>query len=176
MLEPGSFRVSEFRKAIPDSVKVQVVLDAIRRGEMWVWDKEISATDLQYDHDPGLLNRPYSLEVGDFIPAQNDPAFIVARLKADHLEKTTGRVAGAERAATTRGSDIGEAKRTRKIKNRQASHHERMMAKRGDPQAISRLLGGAGNKRERPRQKMQSRGFSKQHRPMRSNKVRRNTA
>ncbi len=62
---------------------------------------------MQLDHDPALILRKFSPRTGKYTPDANDPDFLVYREKADHLEKTVGRKAGAERTVTTKGSDIG---------------------------------------------------------------------
>ena len=92
ILKAGTFRVRDYRKPIPARVKQAVI-----------------AREFDFDHDPALVRRDYDTGAGDFIPPQNDPRHIIARRKAEHLEKTIGRKQGAERTVSTRGSDVGEA-------------------------------------------------------------------
>lgn len=61
----------------------------------------------QLDHDPALILRKFNPRTGKYTPDANDPAHLVYREKAAHLEKTTGRKPGAARTITTKGSDIG---------------------------------------------------------------------
>ena len=54
----------------------------------------------------------------DYEPPQNDPAFIEALHPACHQKRTTGRLPGAERTITTKGSDVGLAAKFRRLENR----------------------------------------------------------
>jgi len=165
ILEPGEFKVSTYRKAIPDYVKVcAAVRWALeRKGPMDINLKEDLRT-LQYDHRPPLSSRQYDTEAGDFIPPQNDPDHIVAVPKDEHLERTSGRKAGAEKTVTTRGSDVGEAARVRKIKNNDALHRAAMASKAGDFRASAEILANARPKK--PKKKIPSKPFPKKPRPM----------
>lgn len=64
----------------------------------------------QLDHDPALILRKYNPRIKDvaarYTPHAHDPAFLIYREKAEHLEKTIGRRADAEKTVTTKGSDI----------------------------------------------------------------------
>jgi hypothetical protein len=156
ILPAGTFKVSDYRKAVPVYVKLAVLIRQECKdtgGERFEDDVE-----LEFDHSPALVNRDYDTEAGDFIPPQNDPKFIVASRKAEHLEKTTGRKAGAEKTVTTRGSDVGEAARTRGIKRTQAAHQARMEAKQIGAEVPVEPI------RKRTR-KIASRPFSKERRP-----------
>jgi hypothetical protein len=88
------------------------------------------------DHDPALILREYDstiLRVADrYTPHAHDPDFLIYREKADHQQKTTGRKPGAERTVTTKGSDIW-------LKSK-----------------FARL---EGRTKQRPKQKIRSRGF-----------------
>lgn len=111
ILAPGTFRVSDFRKAISAPTEREV------------------RKRYQLDHRPPLTNRPYDTEAGDFIPPQNDPAHIFLLEKAAHDERTFGRKEGAQKTVSTRGSDVGERARTRDIRASQAEHAAAMQAK-----------------------------------------------
>lgn len=174
ILPVGTFNVSDYRKAIPCRVKLQVVLDYI--GNM-PCDSEVTmpswdAADLEFDHDPALSFREYDTHAGDFIPAQHDPKFLVLRGKFAHLEKTTGRKEGADKTVTTRGSDVGEAARTRDIADAAKVHEAAVLSKAGDFRGAALVLATRDPrkvKRDRkPKSKIKSRGFDKGHRPMRS--------
>lgn len=103
----------------------------------------------QLDHDPALTLRKYRRglqkwtdlglnNAARYTPNANDPNHLIYREsdpeRNDHLQKTTGRKAGAERTVTTKGSDIG------------------LKAK------FDRL---EGRTKKRPKQKIRSRGFPK---------------
>jgi hypothetical protein len=160
ILEPGTFRVSDYRKDMPWHVKA---IAAVR----WVTqEKRTNVLDiqlykllrkLQFDHRPPLCDRPYDTELGDFIPGQNDPDHIFALSAEDHLERTTGRKAGAECTVTTRGSDIGERKRVRDIKASEAVHKALMASKAGDHTSAADIL--ANVKPKRPKKRIPSRPF-----------------
>lgn len=140
ILPAGTFKTSDYRKAIPAAIEREVR----KRYEL--------------DHDPALTNRDYDTAAGDFIPPQHDPRKIFLREKPEHDEKTFGRKAGAAKTVTTRGSDVGERARTRKIQRSQAEHNARMNARLED-RAIER---------KQLKRKISSRGFVKAHRPLRS--------
>lgn len=168
ILESGSFNVADYRKAIPAWVKVQVILDKFAalacrgvciftpNGYMENFD---DARTIQFDHDPALTNRPFDTVAQDFIPPQNDPAHIVARHAANHLEKTTGRKAGAAVTVTTRGSDVGERSRTSDIRASEAVHLARLAAKAGRTDEATKILASARlrKKHTRPKTKIASR-------------------
>jgi hypothetical protein len=116
--------------------------------------------ELEFDHDPALNVRDYDTEAGDFVPPQNDPAFLVLRAKDEHLHKTTGRKPGAELTATTRGSDIGEAKRTRDIRTTDAIHRAKMASKAGRFDEAASILASVKErkgKHRRPKRKIPAR-------------------
>ena len=129
ILEPGTFRVSDYRKAIPTAVKLQVVINQFHRrlvsqpgeGEelttMPATLEPIDARCLRFDHRPPLEARQYDTGAGDFIPPQNDPQHIEAITTEEHNYRTFGRKPGAEKTVTTRGSDTGAAARVRHIKD-----------------------------------------------------------
>lgn len=90
------------------------------------------------DHDPALILRPYNPRIKDvasrYTPHAHDPDALVYREKADHQQKTTGRKPGAERTATTKGSDIWLKSKFNRLE---------------------------GRTKQRPKQKIRSRGFQK---------------
>lgn len=168
ILEPGTFRVAEYRKPIPCAVKVQVHIDAwvklieqLMNGLLRPADITLfrDASAIQYDHDPALTNRPYDTEAGDFIPRQHDPKHIVARGIREHLEKTTGRKHDAEKTVTTRGSDLGERSRTQDIKASEAVHRARIAVKSGLQAEADQILSTVRFKKKhlKPKQKIPGR-------------------
>ena len=62
------------------------------------------------DHCPALILRAYNPQIRDIASRYDPHAHSVEHLaymaKPDHQQKTTGRKPGAERTATTKGSDI----------------------------------------------------------------------
>jgi hypothetical protein len=156
ILEPGRFEVGEFRKAIPVKVKLAAALiNSITAGTPSSIEAAINiAYAMEFDHRPPLCERPYDTEAGDFIPAQNDPRYIDALDKDYHQERTTGRRPGAEKTVTTRGSDVGERARTKRIKARLETHTAALNAKAG-------LLVIPAPAKKRPKRKIPSRPFSK---------------
>jgi hypothetical protein len=154
ILKVGGFRVSDYRRPIPNKVKLEVI-----------------AREFDFDHDPALVNRPYDETAGDFIPPQNDSKFITARRKPEHAKKTYGREPGAEKTVTTRGSDVGEASRTKDIVASEAIHAARMASKAGDYTKAAELL-AAGRQRKKPtKRKIPSRPFARAKRPLREQKT-----
>ena len=160
ILAAGSFRVSDYRKAIPDWVKV---VCAIRAYPTWVEGPlEAWVRSLRYDHRPPLQDRPYNVDKGDFIPPQNDPDHIEAIHIKKHDERTFGRKQDAEKVVTTRGSDLGEAAHIRTVSDTEAIHQAKMASKNGDYAEAARILGNVKQKKRlQPKKKIQSRGFQK---------------
>jgi hypothetical protein len=150
IFKAGKFRVSDYRRAIPHKVKLAVI-----------------AREFEFDHDPALLNRDYDSTAGDFIPPQHDPQYIVPRRKSEHLEKTTGRKPGAIRTATTRGSDIGEARRIRDITITDAMHRAKMASKAGRFDEAASILASVRErkgKHRRTKRKIPSRPWNARRR------------
>ncbi len=175
ILQPGDFNVAEYRKPIPCAVKIQALLNYIclrvdppnkEGGPVHICPPIVpswSADDIQFDHAPALTNRPYDTELGDFIPPQNDPAFIFPLLKENHQYKTTGRKPGALKTVTTRGSDVGERSRVQDIRAREAVHLSRIAAKGGNQAEADVILSSVKFKKKhlRPKQKIPHRPWSK---------------
>lgn len=140
ILPAGTFRVSDYRKGIPN----RVLEELLKRYEV--------------DHRPPLCDRPYDTEANDFIPPQWSVEHLFLIEKAEHRRRTFGRQPGAEKTVTTRGSDVGERARTRRLRRAQAAH-ERAMSEKHQAAATTR-----------PKRKLPSRPFPKGHRPLRSRK------
>lgn len=140
ILPAGSFKVSDKRKPIPASVASVVR----KRYEL--------------DHRPALTDRPYDTEAGDFIPPQNDPAFIELIEDKAHDQRTFGRKADAAKTVTTRGSDVGERARTKDIRTSEAIHAAAMASKAGDYRAAAQILASAPKQsRLKPKRKIPGR-------------------
>lgn len=139
ILKAGTFKVSDFRKAIPDMTKVTCVLNQDCRCGCGCGAR-LQAPDIAFDHRPPLSQRDYDTEAGDFIPGQNDTAFLRAIRKRCHDQQTFG--PGGERRIHTRGSDRSEPGRLDKIAAKHSAHVERQEIvwpeDRGEP--IGRVL------------------------------------
>jgi hypothetical protein len=145
ILAPGTFKVSEHRKPITAATE-RAVLKRYRR-----------------DHRPALCDRPFDTEANDFIPPQNDPDFIFLVEIAEHDRRTFGRTPGAAKTVTTRGSDVGERKRSRDIRTSEAVHRAAVASRSGDYKGAAAILASAPKKPKTkkawPSRPMQSRGF-----------------
>jgi hypothetical protein len=75
-------------------------------GKQLVAALEILPKGSQLDHDPALILRQFDEETGLYTPDANDPDYLIYREPGDHLQKTIGRKADAEKTVTTKGSDI----------------------------------------------------------------------
>ncbi|MGE5510296.1 MAG: hypothetical protein ACM31O_03480 [Bacteroidota bacterium] len=115
-------RPRHYRPAIPMRVKGEVLIRqegrcTACRGKLGAW------SDVNFDHDPALALRGWNEYEGDTVPPANDPNYIFAKHKTCHGIKTFG--AGA----TTRGSDIHELHRGRRLARKQAEHEAALRAK-----------------------------------------------
>lgn len=130
------------RKAIPLVIKRAVVRrqKGLCKCGCGQTVSEKPKTNTHFDHEPALRLREINRTRTGYIPHQHDPRYIDARCPGSHRVKTHG--AGA----TTAGTDTGKIKKERK--------REREAGKK----KVSKWI---------PR-KMQSRGFAKGHRPMRT--------
>lgn len=115
------------RPYIPLSVRVAVVrhmLDRAKSPYLWSFNNGhrnasekisfglfcLGLSGAQLDHDPALILRKYKVdrrkpEAAWFTPNANDPAHLIYRPVREHLEKSVGRKADAEKTVTTKGSD-----------------------------------------------------------------------
>lgn len=117
ILKAGTFKVSDFRKGIPAMTKVACVLNQNGRCSCGL---KLGPNDTQFDHKPALTYRDYDTEAGDFIPPQNDAAYIVAKHPGCHKVASIG--PGGERRIHTRGSDRSEPGRLDKIRTKHEGH------------------------------------------------------
>jgi hypothetical protein len=162
ILIAGTFRVSDYRRNMPVAVKLQALWRSIADGILPdPHDVEIDCRQLEFDHDPALMNRDYDLAANDFLPGQNDPNHIVARIGADHDEKTFGRKADAEKTVTTRGSDVGEAAHQRAVVDSEKLHQAALASKNGDFKSAAAILATARPRARKPKRKIPSRPFPK---------------
>lgn len=116
------------RKAIPRWVKDTVLK---RQNSHCAACKVIFLVDdkIEYDHRPALVLR--KIQGNEYWPPQNDPSYIDALHAACHLKRTVGRLPGAERTVTTKGSDAHLAAKFRKLEGRNKRKPRRTIAPRG---------------------------------------------
>jgi len=100
--------------------------------------KQLGAFELELHHRPALINRPYNPRTREYTPPANDCDCLIYLDERDHFIETHVRGFGALRP------DIMER-----------AHQRRMAENRGE-------------RPRRPKAKIQSRGFPKQYRPLRS--------
>ena len=86
---------------------------------------------INFDHRPALVARRWDDAADDFDPPGNSPDHIEAVHLACHAVRTFG--PGGEKRVTTRGGDIGEAARTRRLTKKQEAFRQRMLATSDDP-------------------------------------------
>ncbi len=118
------------RKAIPRSIKDKVISRQVGRcaacrATFVVGDK------IEYDHRPAIVMRAVNVEGTDYHPPQNDPEHIDALHKGCHLRRTVGRLPGAEKTATTKGSDAWLAAKFRKLEGKNKPKFKRKIQSRG---------------------------------------------
>ena len=116
-----------FRKAIPVTVKLEVV---IRQHSLCAkcGERLGKLDDTQFDHVPAVQLRCWDAEAKDTTPRSNDPEFIFAKHTDCHAKKTFG-----SSEELTRG-DVQEIARTKRIAKDTENFRRRMLAK-VDPDA-----------------------------------------
>ena len=118
------------RRAIPDQVKLKVVLRQC--GRCSSCQKKLGdLASINFDHRPALVARRWDAEKCDFDPPGNSVEHIEAVHIACHAVRTFG--PGGEKRITTRGSDIGEAARTRRLTRKEEEFRRRMLATDDEP-------------------------------------------
>jgi hypothetical protein len=116
-----------FRKAIPDKVKLKVV---IRQGGACAACREKlgKLEDTQFDHVPAVQLRCWDPVAKDTIPPSNDEEHIFAKHVDCHAEKTFGS------KASKRGADVTEIARTKRIAKETEEFRRRMLSKLIEPE------------------------------------------
>ena len=102
------------RKAIPDRIKKMVL---VRQGYRCPECREtLIGGPVDFDHRPALITRLVNLDGTDYHPPQLDPEHIDAlHPRPCHLRRTVGRMPGAEKTVTTKGSDAWLAAKFRRL-------------------------------------------------------------
>lgn len=118
------------RKNIPPRVKRMVRL---RQNNHCAECRTIFVTTdkVQFDHRPAIILRPVNRDGTDYMPAQNNSAYIEALHKDCHLKRTVGRIPGAERTITTKGSDAHLAAKFRKLEGKNKPRKRTIITPRG---------------------------------------------
>jgi hypothetical protein len=120
--EPALAPPPGFRKAIPDKVKLKVVV--IQGGACATCSEKLGTLeDTQFDHFPALQLRSWDPEARDTIPPSNDEGYVFAKHVDCHAAKTFGS------KASKRGADVTEIARTRRIAKESGDFRRRMLRK-----------------------------------------------
>lgn len=106
------------RKNIPPKVKAEVLL---RQNFHCAACKTIFTEQdkIEFDHRPAIILRSVNVDRTDYHPPQNDPVYIDALHAACHLQRTVGRLPGAEKTVTTKGSDAHLAAKFRRLEGQE---------------------------------------------------------
>jgi len=101
------------RKAIPVKTKAWIMED--QRNCCAMCFDSLLDRKAEFDHRPPLVMRPVNAAGTDYDPPQLSKFHIRALCVLCHQACTTGRKVGAERTATTKGSDVWLAKKFRRL-------------------------------------------------------------
>lgn len=127
------------RKNIPRAVKDKVMLRQQNRCAECRKRFDFNDDKVEYDHRPAIVMRAVNVEGTDYHPPQNDPDHIDALHKPCHLRRTVGRLPGAEKTATTKGSDAWLAAKFRKLEGKNKPRKRTTIAPRGFPKTQRRI-------------------------------------
>lgn len=135
-----------FRKAIPDKVKLRVVIR--QSGNCATCRERLGKLeDTQFDHVPAVQLRCWDPVAKDTTPPSNEEDCIFAKHVDCHAEKTFGS------KATKRGADVTEIARTKRIAKDTEAFRRRMLAKSEPDNPIET--------EKRPKKKWPSRPFDR---------------
>lgn len=181
ILPAGTFRVSDYRKPIPERVKRAALIIAARGAWLrlgglilpdtdspdeamafmanqsgfghWLAEMEAAAIigKIQFDHRPALENRPYDTEARDFIPPQHDPTKIDPILGEEHKARTSGATGQPYRG------DVPMRARTRNLANKTEDQRERAAAKAGQAYERRSDIPAPTKKSRKPKAKIRNR-------------------
>lgn len=101
------------RKAIPERIKR--IIEARQEGRCFCNCNAsiLQGSDVEFDHSPALKLRPINEDGTDYVPAQLDPKYIVARCAKSHAAKTFG-----PSKASSIGGDIHAIAKVKRILKR----------------------------------------------------------
>lgn len=139
MTEVGPKSLRPKRKDIPAKAKAAVLE---RQNHHCAGCKNIFTADdkIEFDHRPALVLRVINEFGNDYVPPMNDPAWIDALHNHCHLRRTVGRLPGAERTITTKGSDAHLAAKFRKLEGRNKPVRKSQIQSRGFPKGPKRKI------------------------------------
>lgn len=115
------------RKAIPDLIKLLVVLRQNARCTHCSERLGDNLSSINFDHRPPISTRAIAKDATDYVPAQLDPEYIEALHVDCHSTRTHG--PGNERRITTRGGDIGDAAHIRRVSAKHQEFRSRLLRK-----------------------------------------------
>lgn len=112
-----------------------------------------------FDHYPALGLRAFDAK--DYDPPQLDPRYIRPLKREDHDQKTTGRK-GESKYSSNGGGDTSQAAKVKRLREAEeerayAQMRRQLLATSDFVEAQDERLG----KKDRPKRKIQSRGFQK---------------
>lgn len=174
ILPAGTFKVSDYRKPMPERVKRQALTRTIllrfapvvtQSGDpkeladsFWNYLKGMNVSAItglmRFDHRPPLQDRPYDTTLRDFVPRQNDPEHIEAVPDCEHDARTFGAPGRTERG------DADRRKRVRSLANKTENERERRAAKVGQKHE-RRDIPPPTKCSQKPKAKIRGRGFQK---------------
>ncbi|MBY0561443.1 hypothetical protein [Hyphomicrobium sp.] len=130
--DPGMQKIprpKDYRPPMPPKIKMEVLVRQEGRCGCGCNEKLGSMDNVQFDHDPALVNRDWDEWNGDTIPEANDPAYIFAKTIVHHQTKTK--------------KDIKTRDKDRRVIAATAEHKARMEVKAGraEPEPVSRATG-----------------------------------
>lgn len=131
------------RKAPTLAVRVAALERAL--CEIWGCDK------IEYDHFPCLWERKVNRSGTDYIPPQNDPAYITPKPAGEHAVKTNGT------KATSAGSDTHRRAHGKRLAEKNAEFTSAMQSK----QRGRKKSGPRRPKRKIPSRPLKGRQFEK---------------
>ena len=141
-----------FRRAIPLSVKIKVVLRC--EGKCSACGQRLGELeDVEFDHVPALQLRGWDPVQQDTIPGCNDPAAIEAKHADCHAQKTSGRK--GESKLSKVGGDTSEIAKLRRLSRKAEEFRSKILAK-DDPDETQKIT-AQKPKRAWPKRKFDNR-------------------
>ena len=122
VLERQAFIDREFKSDIDrrfcwDWYKLSCKGESISHKIKWLMLALFMDGKPELDQAPALCLRKFNPKTGRYTPDANNPNYLVYRAKDEHLQKTTGRKAGAARTVTAKGSDLWLRKKWKKLES-----------------------------------------------------------
>lgn len=164
ILAPGTFRVSDFRKPIPERAKRAAVAFKAREialdggdveGRLSAFAFAVEASRVEFDHRPALETRPFDTDAGDFIPPQHDPRRIDVIPPEEHKARTSGAPGQPYRG------DVPMRARARNLANKTEAERAARAAKVGQSYERRDDIPPPTKRSQKPKAKIPSRGFQK---------------